>query len=48
MFQSPIYPSFAWCSLGYFFLGQGEPMGAILASMAAITIAWLAQKATLV
>jgi hypothetical protein len=44
MFNSPVYPSLAWCVLGYFFLGRCQPAGAILAAMAAITVAWYARE----
>jgi hypothetical protein len=40
MFNSALYPSLAWCCLGYYFLSCSEPTGAILASMGALTTAW--------
>jgi hypothetical protein len=47
MMFSPAFPlSLTWCGLGYMFLGSDEPAGAILASMAAISTAWLARLAT--
>jgi hypothetical protein len=47
MLRSSVYHPLAWCSLGYYFLSRCEPTGAILASMAAITIAWIAWKGAL-
>jgi hypothetical protein len=44
MFNPPVVLSFVWCGLGYMFLGRGEPTGAILASMGALTTAWFARK----
>jgi hypothetical protein len=44
MFNPPVFLSFVWCGLGYMFLGRGEPTGAILASMGALTTAWFARR----
>jgi hypothetical protein len=47
MLQSFAYPALAWCGMGYLFLSQGNPTGAILASMGAITTAWFGLRAGL-
>ena len=44
MFSPPVLLSIVWCGLGYMFLGRGEPAGAILASMGAITTAWFSRR----
>jgi hypothetical protein len=41
MLRSYVYHSLVWCCLGYYFLSCCDLTGAILASMAAITIAWI-------
>jgi hypothetical protein len=47
MLRSSAFPPLAWCCLAYLFLSQGNPTGAILGSMGAITTAWFVQKAGL-
>ena len=45
MFNLPGILSLTWCVLGYMFLDRGDSTGAIIASMASLSMAWMATRA---
>ena len=44
MFNLPLILSLVWCVLGYMFLGRSDSTGAIIASMASLSMVWMARK----
>jgi hypothetical protein len=42
MFNLPGILSLVWCVLGYMFLDRNDSTGAIIASMASLSMAWMA------